>query len=112
MEFDMIHEKTVKDAISGDVEEVSRQLSLREDMARLAETVKTIAGRRGSTMAADIAEGFDEARRYAGTTGRSAEARFEGSIATHPLMAVGLAAGAGFWSAPCRGGERLLSPPR
>jgi ElaB/YqjD/DUF883 family membrane-anchored ribosome-binding protein len=47
-------------------------------------------------MAADIAEGFDEARRYAGTTGRSAEARFEGSVATHPLMAVGLAAGAGF----------------
>jgi ElaB/YqjD/DUF883 family membrane-anchored ribosome-binding protein len=94
----MIHEKTVKDAaISGDVEEVSRQLlALREDMARLAETVKTIAGRRGSTMAADIAEGFDEARRYAGATGRSAEARFEGSVATHPLMAVGLAAGAGF----------------
>jgi ElaB/YqjD/DUF883 family membrane-anchored ribosome-binding protein len=47
-------------------------------------------------MAADIAEGFDEARHYAGTTGRAAEARFEGSIATHPLMAVGLAAGAGF----------------
>jgi ElaB/YqjD/DUF883 family membrane-anchored ribosome-binding protein len=97
MEFEMIHEKTVKDAISGDVEEVSRQLlALREDMARLAETVKAIAGRRGSTMAADIAEGFDEARRYAGTTGRSAEARFEGSVATHPLMAVGLAAGVGF----------------
>jgi ElaB/YqjD/DUF883 family membrane-anchored ribosome-binding protein len=83
--------------MSGDVEEVNRQLSaLRDDLARLAETVKTIAGRRGSTMAADIAEGFDEARRYAGTTGRSAEARFEGSIATHPLMAVGLATGAGF----------------
>ena len=93
----MIHEKTVNDAISGDVEEVSRQLlALREDMARLTETVKTIAGRRGSTMAADIAEGFDEARRYAGATGRSAEARFEGSVAEHPLMAVGLAAGAGF----------------
>lgn len=93
----MTHEKTVKDTISGDVEEVSRQLlALREDLARLAETVKTIAGRRGSTMAADIAEGFGEARRYAGATGRSAEARFEGSVATHPLMAVGLAAGAGF----------------
>jgi ElaB/YqjD/DUF883 family membrane-anchored ribosome-binding protein len=94
----MMHDKTVKDpSISGDVEEVTRQLSaLREDMARLAETVKAIAGRRGSTMAADIAEGFDEARHYAGTTGRAAEARFEGSIATHPLMAVGLAAGAGF----------------
>jgi ElaB/YqjD/DUF883 family membrane-anchored ribosome-binding protein len=99
MEFQMMHEsKTVKDAsISGDVDEISRQLSaLRDDMARLAETVKAIAGRRGGNMAADIAEGFDEARRYAGTTGRSAEARFEGSVATHPLMAVGLAAGAGF----------------
>jgi ElaB/YqjD/DUF883 family membrane-anchored ribosome-binding protein len=87
----------VKDAISGDVEEVSRQhMALREDMARLAESVKTIAGRRGSTMASDIAEGYDEARHYAAATGRSAEARFEGSVATHPLMAVGLAAGAGF----------------
>lgn len=83
--------------MSGDVEEDNRQLSaLKDDLARLAETVKTIAGRRGSTMAADIAEGFDEARRYAGTTGRSAEERSEGSVATHPLMAVGLAAGAGF----------------
>jgi ElaB/YqjD/DUF883 family membrane-anchored ribosome-binding protein len=94
----MMHDKNVKDpSISGDIEEVTRQLSaLREDMARLAETVKAIAGRRGSTMAADIADGFDEARHYAGTTGQAAEARFEGSIATHPLMAMGLAAGAGF----------------
>jgi ElaB/YqjD/DUF883 family membrane-anchored ribosome-binding protein len=70
--------------------------ALRDDMARLAETVKAIAGRRGGNVAADIAEGFDGARHYAETTGRSAEARFEGSVATHPLMAVGLAAGAGF----------------
>lgn len=42
--------------MSGDVEEDNRQLSaLKDDLARLAETVKTIAGRRGSTMAADIA---------------------------------------------------------
>ena len=94
----MIQEKTVKGAsISGDVEDISRQLSaLREDMARLAETVKAIAGRRRGSMAADIAEGFDEARHYAETAGRTAEARFDGSVAAHPLFAVGLAAGAGF----------------
>jgi hypothetical protein len=34
-------------------------------MSRLAETVSGIAGRRGSRMAADIAEGFDEAKHYA-----------------------------------------------
>ncbi|TDK51447.1 DUF883 family protein [Antarcticimicrobium luteum] len=80
-----------------DIEAVSRQLaSLREDMSRLTETVSAIAGRRGSRMAADIAEGFDEAKHYAESKGRTAEAQLEESVAAHPFMTIGLAAGAGF----------------
>jgi ElaB/YqjD/DUF883 family membrane-anchored ribosome-binding protein len=80
-----------------DIEAVSRQLAaLREDLSRLTETVSGIAGRRGSRMAADIAEGFDEAKHYAESKGRSAEAQLEVSVAAHPFMTIGLAAGAGF----------------
>ena len=80
-----------------DIEAVSRQLAaLREDLSRLTETVGGIAGRRGSRMAADIAEGFDEAKHYAASKGRSAEAQLEQSVAAHPFMTIGLAVGAGF----------------
>lgn len=86
--------KATKD---GDYEAVSRQLAaLREDVSRLAETVGGIAGRRGSRMAADISEGFDEAKHYVEKKGRSAEAQLEESVAAHPFMTIGLAAVAGF----------------
>ncbi|WP_157973526.1 YqjD family protein [Tropicimonas sp. IMCC34043] len=94
----MIHDsKTTKGAsVDSDLEEVSRQMAaLREDMAKLAQSVTGIAGRRGSGMAADLAEGFGEARNYAVKTGRSAEARLEGTVAAHPLLVIGLAVGAG-----------------
>lgn len=87
----------VQPTAATDIEAVSRQLAaLREDMWRLTETVSGIAGRRGSRMAADIAEGFHEAKHYAESKGRSAEAQLEESVAAHPLMTIGLAAGAGF----------------
>lgn len=95
----MVHDsKTTNDAdTAGDYEAVSQQLkALREDMSRLAESVSAIAGRRGSRMAADIAEGFDEAKQYAERKGRSAEAQLEDSVAAHPFMTIGLAAVAGF----------------
>lgn len=80
-----------------DIEAVSRQLSaLREDVSRLTATVSAITGRRGSRLAADIAEGFDEAKHYAESKGRSAEAQLEESVAAHPFVTIGLAAGAGF----------------
>jgi hypothetical protein len=76
---------TPKDSTATDIEAVSHQLAaLREDMSRLAETVSGIAGRRGSRMATDIAEGFDEAKHYAASKGRSAEAQLEHSVAAHP----------------------------
>ncbi len=89
--------KTTADAsAASDFEAVSQQLAaLREDMSRLADTVTGIAGRRSSHMAADIAEGFSEAQHYAAKTGKSAEHQLEESVAAHPLLAIGLAAGAG-----------------
>lgn len=87
--------KTTTDAAS-DFEAVSAQLSaLRADMARLAETVSSIAGRRSSNMASDIAEGFDEAKHYVERTGKSAEHQLEDTVAAHPFLTIGLAAGAG-----------------
>lgn len=90
--------KTPQDAeAASDFEAVSQQLAaLREDLARLTETVSAIAERRGNRMAADIAEGLDEARRYAESRGRSAEAQLHQSVAAHPFMTIGLAALAGF----------------
>ena len=82
---------------AGDLEAVSQQLAaLREDMARLAETVGGIAGRRGNRMATDIADGVDEARHYAASKGRAAEVQLEESVAAHPFVTIGLAAVAGF----------------
>ena len=46
-------------------------------------------------MASDIAEGFGEARRFTERTGKTAEDQLEASVAAHPLLAIGLAAGAG-----------------
>ena len=65
--------KTTKEAAAAsDFKAVSQQLaSLRKDMSRLAEAVSGIAGRRGSRMATDIAEGLDEAKHYAQSKGRS-----------------------------------------
>jgi ElaB/YqjD/DUF883 family membrane-anchored ribosome-binding protein len=95
MEFNMSrNSKTTKGAT--DLEELTRQLSaLRDDMAKLAKTVAGIAGRRSSEMAADIAEGFSEAEHYIERKGRSTEAKLEGTVANHPLLALGLAVGAG-----------------
>jgi ElaB/YqjD/DUF883 family membrane-anchored ribosome-binding protein len=99
MEIKMLQDSktTQGPAAASDYEAVSQQLAaLREDMARLAETVGGIAGRRGTRMADDIAEGFDEAKQYAESKGRAAEVQLEESVAAHPFMTIGLAAVAGF----------------
>jgi ElaB/YqjD/DUF883 family membrane-anchored ribosome-binding protein len=86
-----------KSTAATDIEAISQQLAtLREDMSRLADTVSGIAGRRGNRMAADIAEGFGEARHYAQSRGRSAEAQLEESVAAHPFVTIGIAAVTGF----------------
>lgn len=81
---------------ASDIEVLSQQLdALREDMFRLTHTVTGIAGRRGSNMATDIAEGFDAAKHYVENSRKSVESQLKETVATHPLLAIGLAAGAG-----------------
>jgi ElaB/YqjD/DUF883 family membrane-anchored ribosome-binding protein len=90
-------EIAAKSTTAHDIDSISHQLAaLGEDMSQLAQTVSGIAGRRGNKMAADIAEGFDEAKHYAQSKGQSAEAQLKQSVATHPFMTIGLAVGAGF----------------
>lgn len=90
------NKSTADAAVASDLEMLSQQLAaLRQDLSRLAETVTGIAGRRSSNMAADIAEGFGEAKRYAESTGKTAEQQLEASVAAHPFLAIGLAAAAG-----------------
>ncbi|MEN8952377.1 DUF883 family protein [Planktotalea arctica] len=87
--------KTSTDAAT-DFEAVSRQIdALRADLSHLVETVGGIAGRRSNHMASDISEGFGEAKHYVAQTGKSAEHQLEASVVDHPLLAIGLAAGAG-----------------
>ncbi len=79
-----------------DFEEVVAQLAaLRDDVTKLAGSVTTLAERRGRRMASDISEGASEAVHYVERKGISAEADLEKSVATHPWMALGLAAGIG-----------------
>lgn len=85
-----------KDNAATDYDEVVAQLSaLREDMAKLAQTVTGIAERRGRGLATDIAEGVSEATDYVERRGHSAEAELERTVAAHPFVSLGLAAAAG-----------------
>ncbi len=85
-----------KDNAAADYDEVVAQLSaLREDMAKLAQTVTGIAERRGRGFAADIAQGVSEATDYVERRGQSAEAELERTVVAHPFVSLGLAAAAG-----------------
>ncbi len=93
----MLHEnKTSKTAKPTDFDEIMAQVSaLREDMTSLTQSVTSMAEKRGRRMASDIADGVGEAADYVGRKGQTAEAEFERTFAAHPLLALGLAAGAG-----------------
>ncbi len=88
--------KTMKSAVLNEFEAMTAQFTeLREDLAKLSRSVAGIAERRGRRMGTDISDGVGEAIHYAERKGKSAEAEFERSVATHPLLALGLAAGFG-----------------
>lgn len=88
--------KQLKTAVATDFEGLAAQFAaLRDDMAALSQSVTTVAERRGRRMAADVSDGMGEAMHYVERKGRSAEAELERSVTTHPLLALGLAAGAG-----------------
>jgi len=74
---------------------VAQMSALREELTGLAQSVASTAERRGRRMASDISDGMGEAAHYVERKGRTAEADLERSITTHPLLALGLAAGVG-----------------
>jgi ElaB/YqjD/DUF883 family membrane-anchored ribosome-binding protein len=88
--------KPLKTPVPADFEGLVAQLAmLRDDMTKLTGSVAALAERRGRKMASDISEGVTEAVHYVERKGMGAEAELEKSVATHPLMALGLAAGVG-----------------
>ncbi|SMY09116.1 hypothetical protein [Flavimaricola marinus] len=93
----MPQSRNAEETMASDLEAVRKQLAaLKEDMASLAETMAGIAGRRSSNLTADIADGLEEAKRYAASSGKSVERQIEASVVEHPMMTLGLAALAGF----------------
>jgi ElaB/YqjD/DUF883 family membrane-anchored ribosome-binding protein len=92
----LLDAKQLKTAVATDFEELAAQFAaLRDDMVALSKTVTATAERRGRRMAADVSDGMGEAVHYVERKSLSAEAELERSITTHPLLALGLAAGAG-----------------
>lgn len=88
--------KTVKMSTPTDFDGLVAQLAaLRDDMTKLTGSVTTLAERRGRKFATDISEGVGEAVHYVERKGTVAEADLEKSVATHPFVALGLAAGVG-----------------
>lgn len=91
--------KTLKTAVSAELEDLMAQLQvLREEVSRLTHSAAGAAGAaegRGRRMASDISDGVSQAVHYVERKGTDAEADLQKSVVTHPLMALGLAAGIG-----------------
>lgn len=88
--------KSLKMAASADLDGLMAQLhALREDVSKLSHSAATAAESRGRKMASDISDGVTQAVHYVERKSMGAEAELEKSVATHPLMALGLAAGVG-----------------
>jgi ElaB/YqjD/DUF883 family membrane-anchored ribosome-binding protein len=88
--------KTLKPVVANDIEGIAAQFSsLRDDLASLTRSVLSMAEIRSCQIGSDITDGVGEAIRYAECKGKSAGADIEKSVATRPLLALGLAAGFG-----------------
>lgn len=74
---------------------VAQLAALRTEISKLAGTVSDAAGHRGQALATDVSDGMAEAVHYFGRQARDGEARFEAAVATHPYVALGMAAGVG-----------------
>jgi ElaB/YqjD/DUF883 family membrane-anchored ribosome-binding protein len=92
--------KPLKMPVPADLDALMAQLqaqlqTLRDDVTRLGNSATDAAESRGRKMASDISDGVTQAVRYVERKGVGAEAELEKSLASHPLMALGLAAGIG-----------------
>jgi ElaB/YqjD/DUF883 family membrane-anchored ribosome-binding protein len=74
---------------------VAQLAALRTEIAKLAGTVSQAAGDRGQALATDVSDGMTEAVHYLGRQAKDGEAWFEGAVARHPYIALGMAAGVG-----------------
>lgn len=92
----MAHENTVLKNAEADYDAVMKQMAvLRDDLAKVAHSVQSIASARGSAIAHDMTQGVNDAANYLARKGHDADARIEGAVAANPYMALGLAAGLG-----------------
>ncbi len=88
--------KTLKTAALTDIEALAEGFSeLREEFAKLSESVAASAQRRGRRMASEISDGVGDAIHYAERRGKDAEEEIGKTVANHPLLVLGLAAGLG-----------------
>lgn len=92
----MAQENATNKAASADYEMIVAQMTaLRNDLAKLAQSVETIASARSQAFAADMTEGMAEAANYINRKSHDADTRIEGAVSANPYIALGLAAGMG-----------------
>lgn len=83
-------------SVSAEVEDLRRAVAeQRAQLAELAGKAGSAASSRARAISEDIVEGFDDATRAAARRGRRARRAVEDRIQSHPMMAVGVAAGLG-----------------
>lgn len=86
---------TLKNA-GADFDAVMKQMAvLRDDLAKVAHSVQSIAGARGHAIAHDMTEGVNDAASYLARKGHDADKRIEGAVAANPYIALALATGLG-----------------
>lgn len=68
---------------------------LRGDVATLALSVTSLSEKRGRRMVSDISDGIGDAVHSVERRGKTAEASFETTVASHPFLALFLALSAG-----------------
>lgn len=93
----MLHDSKIQKILAPtDFEGIAAQFSVMcGDVATLSRSVANMAEHRGYPKTTDISHGTDEAPNEVERKGQGAEAEFERLVAAHPLLALGLAAGAG-----------------
>jgi ElaB/YqjD/DUF883 family membrane-anchored ribosome-binding protein len=92
----MAHESAILKTAEADYDAVMKQMvALRDDMAKLALSVQTVASARGTAIAHDMTQGMTDAASYISRKGHDADDRIEGAVAANPYIALGLAAGVG-----------------
>ena len=90
----MAQDLTAKAA--ADYEAVVAQLAaLRDDMSKLAGTLKQAGTQKSAALMNDVNEGMAEAARYVSKKGHDTDVRIEAAVAANPYVALMIAAGMG-----------------